>query len=1504
MEGSLKGSDARELAETLIRSYFQTQDYPFTRHHIESYDQFISQDIGAIIKAENPFTLLQDQIGTTDKYKYKAEIFIGGLNGDKIYIGTPALSQATTSEIRILFPNEARLRNLTYASMVHVDILIRITNLRIDPSVKGRFIQDVIELSPEKGDDFSFLSKVPLFKIPIMLHSRYCLLHGKPQSFLKEAGECVYDSGGYFIVDGSEKVLITTQEQAHNTLNIVRQDNDPDIKVYASIVCLNPVNRKMIRVSFQWVHSSQTLQVTIPFVRKPIPIFILFRAMGLISDEDIVRAIIPDAKSADADILEPLLQHSIIEAFPFLDKYSAIHYMKVLTKGFSVEHVLDILYNQTFIHVDNKPGARVAFLAECVRKIIRVVANIDKDTDKDDIRNQRCLTSGVLTRMLFKGAYLSWKKASLLTIDREYQNNRSIYADANFQNLFQTGSLSKMLNAGMITEKIMKGFKGKWGTSQYGDEKAGVIQPLSRLSYLDFMSHCRRVVLEFDTGLKMAGPRRLHTSQFGYFCTSETPGGGSIGITKNLSILTSISIATDPTPLIEWLLTRGNVLGCDQVTWELQIITVPVYVNGGIVGYTMKPILLKNVLKMMKWTGCLPSSISISFSIAERCIKIFLDEGRPIRPLIHLGKDGEIPNLKEVTWRDLVLGTYPYTKGREIYQTGFVDPLKDDKQAKLDDYIGKLEKYQGGIEYVDPNEANEAYIAMYPEHISSESTHLEIHPSTMLGLLTSIIPFPNHNQSPRNQLSCSQSKQALSVYATNYPNRFDNMVHVLSYGEAPLVRTLYYDYLADGQMPYGQNLMVAIGCFTGYNQEDGIVFNADSFQRGMFRNMTMRSYETFEEDDEVSKTNTRIGNPANIPGWTSMKAGLDYSKLDERGIIRVGKYCDENTVLVGKYMQTSSGDMRDASLTAQVWTSGRVEKVAVMINNAGRALVKIRIIQDRLPELGDKFSTRHGQKGTMGMFVRAHDMPRTKDGLVPDMIVNPHCMPSRMTMAQLLESLLGKAAPHLGAIGNATPFMNEGNPAERIGKVLQEQLNMNHLGDDLLYDGMSGRIIPSTIFMGNIYIMRLKHMTEDKWNARGAGRREQRTHQPTGGRGNQGGLRIGEMERDAIVGHGIMDFVKETYTKRADAYSTFVCNGCGTIPIYNEDKGTYICAMCDGPVQFIGTSSANTIDIIPPNKRSNTTFSKIEIPYSTKLFGQELEFFLNIGMRNLTTKDVSQIRRVPIVELSKDQKTAALSAKLPARVYEETLIPERIEPVKTPEVSLDDLSSLGAIAEEDTSASNKPMNSKVLNAALGAAVNAALNSTSKSPSKVQSETINAAVNAAVSAANSVDAASDAVVPQPVNQQNSMQLSISQLTQPPQATFSEEEPMGADDYEPLDAPVDRPAPRNMNAPTNSSQMNSSINVQTNSQPVLVVPMNVSQPAASQIIPSPAPGAPPTLSFDTSEPVMKNIGLQPSENRSRSNSPAPRPRTNSNGSNSSVGTTSNSNPNVRVNVVKEG
>ena len=1282
MTTSLRGDEARELSEKLLKLYYTTVDYPWTRHHIDSYDQFLSSDLPAIIRSSNPILVLEEQIGNTGEYAYKAEIFIGGMDGNKLSIGTPTLNLQNSNEVRLLFPNEARLRNLTYSSTIQADIAIRVTRTQQRASGEGPgFTTTVLEMdSSKEPEKYGYLANYPLFRIPIMLQSRYCVLHKKPEEFLKQAGECIYDYGGYFIIDGSEKVLITHQEQAFNTLYIQNQEREPKTLTYATISCLSPATRQVRRVVFGLQRKQMTLQVGIPYVRKPIPIFILFRALGIQSDKDILRIIFPNPDDAETKALEPMLEESIVEAFPFLDTYSAIQYIKVLTKGFSEAHVLDILHNQLFIHVEDRPMARAFFLGECVRKILRVTANIDTKTDRDDTRNQRCLTSGFLTRMLFQGVYTSWLKLARVTIDKEYKYNSSGYKGDNFATLFSPGNLPTMLGSSFLTDGVMRGFKGKWG-SGVGEDKAGVLQALSRLSYMDFLSHCRRVVLEFDTGMKLQGPRRLHTSQFGYFCTNETPGGASIGITKNMSNLATISILTDPSPLINWLLSRGGVIPCEQVTSATIIKAVPVFINAGILGYTTRPIMLRNVIKLLKWTGCLPVTTSVGFSIHERRVYVYLDEGRPVRPLIHLGKDGAIPLdilSSAKTWKELVMGRYKLTQDRTLSSNDFIDPLKGRENVSLEAYVTELGPYSGVIEYVDPYEANDSYVACFPEHIQTDSSHLEIHPSTIFGLMTSVIPYANHNQSPRNQLSCSQSKQGVSVYATNFTNRFDNQVHVLCYAEAPIVRTLYYDYVAKGQMGYGQNLVLAMGCFSGYNQEDGIVMNADAIQRGLFHSVSYRSYEAFEEDDLQARTSTRIANPANMTGWTNIKAGLDYSKLDERGIIREGSYVDETTVLVGRYIQSNGGDLRDASVTSQVWTTGRVEKVAIMIGNSGLALVKIRIVQYRIPELGDKFSNRHGQKGTIGMMIRGHDMPRSASGLVPDMIMNSHAIPSRMTMAQLLEALLGKAAALTGAIGNATTFMNEGSPAAAIGKVLQDQFGMQPMGEELLYDGMSGTMIPSTIFMGNVYTMRLKHMTEDKWNARAEGRREQRTHQPTGGRGAQGGLRMGEMERDAVIGHGIASFVHESYMKRADGTEFTICNGCGTVPIYNDKIGLCVCPMCDGPLQYVGTNATN-LELLPPVKRSLTSFSKVEMPYATKLLEQELSTYMNMSMRILTNNDLQKLEAPTLHEMTDAEQSAALSAPIPTRVLPETQVPEFVALTEEQVANLEDLSALSAL---------------------------------------------------------------------------------------------------------------------------------------------------------------------------------------------------------------------------------
>jgi hypothetical protein len=516
------------------------------------------------------------------------------------------------------------------------------------------------------------------------------------------------------------------------------------------------------------------------------------------------------------------------------------------------------------------------------------------------------------------------------------------------------------------------------------------------------------------------------------------------------------------------------------------------------------------------------------------------------------------------------------------------------------------------------------------------------------------------------------------MYATNFQNRYDNAANILCYGEAPLVRTLSYDVLGGGMMPYGTNLIMAIMPFNGYNQDDGIIFNYDSFQRGMFRSINYRSYETFEEVDKMAGTTSSIGNPAKIPQWTDLKPGRDYTKLDERGIIKAGEFVDENTVLVGKYIQDKSGKVKDASLTPQVWTSGRVESSVVTINNMGLMLVKIRITQDRIPELGDKFSTRHGQKGTIGMLYRAHDLPRSASGIVPDMFVNPHCIPSRMTVAQLMEMLFGQVCYENYMIGDATVFTSDPSAPEAIGRVLEGQFGLEKNNNFILYDGASGKQMETSVFMGPVFGMRLKHMTEDKWNARAEGRREQRTRQPTGGRGQQGGLRIGEMERDGLAAHGISGFLRESLMERADKAQIRICNGCGTVPIYNDLQNLFVCSLCDGPVQFVGTNS-NNIEILPTAKKSLATTSVVEIPYATKLLADELQAYMNMGIRILTGKNLSKLETSQIALPMGADIQAAIARPLPERVLPETRVPEFREAPVIAEPAEEDLYAMGVI---------------------------------------------------------------------------------------------------------------------------------------------------------------------------------------------------------------------------------
>jgi DNA-directed RNA polymerase II subunit RPB2 len=1207
-----------------LEKYFRENDFALTRHHIDGYEQCVFEDIPSIIHSTNPLTFMKETLNAEEGvFAYKIEVFIGGdaptPAGLALSISPPVVSLDDGHTVRRMLPNEARLRNLTYAAQISADILVRVTFTRQrEGAPPGTYDVEVKEAPIVRG--------FPLFRLPILLRSRLCPTSVADPARLEELGECRNDYGGYFIIGGAEKILITRGEQAFNSLYVDKKpETDTQLAAYASVVSLHPETKQTRRVAI-YVMRTGAIRVAVPMIRGAFPLFVLFRALGVESDEEIVRMIFPAPHP-----LEEQLAPCVEDAYPFLNRYTAIRYIMTLTKGFTEAHVLDILQNLMLPHVVDEPMARAQYLATMTREALMVGAGLKSKTDRDDMRNQRFLPTGVLVRELFNACWKEWRATVVGTVDRAYRQNSQIYQGDAVFDLFAPSNLQNVFKTQELNQLIMRGFRGKWGTNEY-NTKVGVLQPLARISYHDAMSHTRRVVSDFDTSMKTTGPRKLHTSHVGYFCTSETPQGAHIGVTKNMSIMTQYSMGAAAKPVYDWLRLKGGVIPVVETTAALRATAAIVEINGGTIGFTTQPHELVRILKLLKWTACLAPTASVSFNTLDKTVRILLDEGRPIRPLWHLNGEGvafleRLPALKAMPWRDLVFGTLPATAGATMRTVRFLDPLGDAPAATFADYEALLAPTAGFIEYCDPTEMNENYVSWWgsEEDLTTDHTHCEIHPSTMMGLMASMIPYSNHNQAPRNQLSNSQSKQGIGYIATNIQNRFDTYANMLCYGEAPLCRTFYYETIGNGEMPYGFNCIIAATSESGYNQDDGLIINRDSVARGMFQNLSFRSYDCAEELDTRTKVHSHVANPATVPAWSSLRPGLDYSKLDERGIIREGEYVTDKTVLVGRYMVVpDTNDIKDDSVTPGLHTHGRVDTVVVLHQADGRLLVKVRIIQMRVPVLGDKFSSRHGQKGTIGMLVAAADMPRTAEGIVPDVMVNPGGLISRMTVAQLIEMIAGRAAADLAAKFNATTFCNGGEFVTQLGNVLKA-IGAQPGGDNILYSGITGEQIRTEVFMCPLFFMRLKHLTDDKVNSRGAGRREVRTHQPTGGRANEGGLRIGEMERDSLCAHGVSSFLQESMMKRGDATDFWICNGCGRIPIYNLEEGLFVCPTCDGPLNFTGVT-ADTLTLQLPTKQSRVTFSKVAMPYTMKLVDQEMSSIGNMGFRLITEGVVSRMR--------------------------------------------------------------------------------------------------------------------------------------------------------------------------------------------------------------------------------------------------------------------------------------
>ena len=1332
----------------IINKYFEDNPQCLVRHHIESYNDFFKNGIFQIFKEKNPLRIQTQYDEEIDDYRHQCVMYFGGKEGNKIYFGKPVIYDDNNSHY--MYPNEARLRNMTYGMTIHYDIEVEfikklrpgeqpnvpglelieggfkdpesfnyfksktLAQLEEENELKKQLNNKEIKGGNEENEEFQqggsgkappkrrkqkkidteltvaetalfreaieksmvapnvqmetiILEKILLGKFPIMLQSNYCILTGLPREIRHTMGECRNDVGGYFIIDGKEKTVISQEKFGYNTINI-REVKDDVLLYSADITSVSenvskPIRSLSIRImaptpSFTY----KNIVVKMPNVRAPVPLFILFRALGVISDKQIITMCLLDLEKYESliDLFEP----SVHDAGGIMNQRNALKFIANLTKTKTTENALEILSDYFLPHVGELNFTQKAyFLGYMVKRLLSVYAGLEQPTDRDNFKFKRLELVGSLINDLFREYYTIQLRQIHLLFEEKITYNRGIYED-NLKGLIYE-NYKEIFRERVVESGFKKAFKGNWG-GQAHTKRIGVVQDLNRLSHNSMMSHLRKTNLPLDSSVKLVGPRVLHNTQWGFFDPIDTPDGANIGIHKHLSISAYVTQGYSRELIIKWLREKVDMKLIEDCSPIILSRMTKIFVNGLWAGVIDIPVETVEKIRLFRRNGLIPTYTSVNFDINQNAVFICTDAGRICRPIFY--KDTEtgkysfdVEKIKEriqegnFTWNDLITGFNKKAKSginlstiyelHELYEE--ID--SESNPAKLKRFLEE----KAIIDYIDTNESEGAMIA-FRNNIESinnavieldtnnekkekkemkkektKYTHMEIHESLIFGTMANLINFPENNPATRNSFSCGQSKQACSLYHTNHQVRMDKTAVVLVNGQIPLVKTRYLDHINAEENTYGENTIVAIMCYTGYNVEDAVLFNEGSLKRGLFRTTYYTTYESHEEKSKMGnsttdKVFTNIENEANVTGT---KPGYDYSKLDKFGLIRENTPVDDKTVLIGlTSMGSENKTIRsDESKVPKKGQLGIVDKSFITDGEEGFRIAKIRIREERIPTLGDKMASRSGQKGTVGLVIPEQDMPFTKDGIRPDLIINPHAIPTRMTIGQLVESITGKACVCYGGFGDCTAFNNDGSKIKIFGEMLVDA-GYHSSGNEVLYNGSTGEQIETEIFMGPTYYMRLKHMVKDKINYRAAGPRTALTRQAVSGRANDGGLRIGEMERDSVISHGASEFLRESMMERGDKYEMAICNNTGTIAIYNQSKNIFMSPLADGPIKFVGSldSKDTRIENVTQFGRN---FSIVSIPYSMKLLMQELQT-MNVQMRIITEDNIEQLENL------------------------------------------------------------------------------------------------------------------------------------------------------------------------------------------------------------------------------------------------------------------------------------
>lgn len=1075
------------------------------KQHIDSYNHFVDVELKKIMQANK--TVRSD---VDPKFK---------LEYTDIRVGTPNRQEEDGIENHRsnVTPNECRLRDMTYAAPIIVDIVYTRGNVRIKRV------------------------NVKIGRMPIMLKSNKCRLVGRSDREMAAVEECPLDPGGYFIVRGQEKVILV-QEQLNKNRVIVESAKGI---MQASVTSSTHERRTKTYV----IQKKGLMYLRHNTLSEEVPIVFILKALGVRSDKEILLMVAGE-DSAYQDNFAVNFEACGREGIHTQEK--ALEYighrvrlskkpMGSRMRNYHME-AMECLSSVILPHVvvkDNNFRPKALYVAFMARRVLMAMQNPSLVDDRDYVGNKRLELAGQMLSLLFEDHFKRFNHDFKMSIDKVLKKqNRAQEFDAFTHFSVHKNHITLGMERALAT--------GNWSLKRFKMDRAGVTHVLSRLSFIAALGMMTRISSQFEKTRKVAGPRALQPSQFGMLCTSDTPEGEACGLVKNLALMTHITTEEEEEPIKNMVFGLGAQDICGYTGEEMHAEGVySVHVNGTPIAVTDVPKQFLNNFRRLRRIGRISEFTSIHINHDFNAVHIATDEGRICRPLIIVEK-----GHSKVTARYL-----------KALRQGNMD---------FDSFLSR-----GLVEYLDVNEENDTNIATYEREINEFTTHLEIEPFTILGAVAGLIPYPHHNQSPRNTYQCAMGKQAIGAIAYNQFTRIDTLLYLMVYPQKPMVKSRTIELIKYDKLPAGQNATVAVMSYSGYDIEDALVLNKASCDRGFGR------CQVFKKTSVPLKSYAN-GTTDRINAGAIETENPNHHALGADGLGQVGARLNQYDTYLLKSMPL---DQTPGQTTVR-WKEkpekyklpdhAYLDKVCITENEStGGTIIKFLTRQTRRPELGDKFSSRHGQKGVVGLISPQEDMPFNDQGISPDIIMNPHGFPSRMTVGKMMELLSGKAGVLDGSLQYGTAF--GGSKVEDMSDLLLKH-GFSYSGKDYLTSGITGEALQFYVFFGPIYYQKLKHMVQDKMHSRSRGPRAILTRQPTEGRARDGGLRLGEMERDCLIAYGASQLLLERLMISSDAHQVDVCEKCGQMGYLGW------CKICE----------------------SEAAIRHLTMPYAAKLLIQEL----------------------------------------------------------------------------------------------------------------------------------------------------------------------------------------------------------------------------------------------------------------------------------------------------------